>query len=107
VIAFVWLLAAGFRVLWRNYKHGHPDLLVINTYLLSSFMVMTISFVFVFGSFYSGLVGYAGLLGFSVALNGGVAKIPVLKSFTPVRLKTVRGPGSSAAEGQLKFNKPT
>jgi hypothetical protein len=72
-IAFLWVLAAGLRVLWRNYRHGRAELRVVNTYLLSAYIVVVVTFMFVFGSFYSGFVGIAGLLGFAVALNGGVA----------------------------------
>lgn len=74
VIGFLWFLAASFKVLWRNYKYGDPDLLRINRFLLSYFAAKTILYFFVFGGFYLDLMQFIGIIGFSVSLNGGVAK---------------------------------
>jgi hypothetical protein len=74
VIGFVWLIAAGWRVLYRNYKFGHPDLLRINRFLFAFFVMKTVFFLAVFGSFYSDLVMFTGLIGLSIAINAGVAK---------------------------------
>lgn len=77
-IAFLWFLAASFKVLWRNYKYGDPEANRINTFLLCYFAAKTILYFFVFGGFYSDMMMFAGIIGFSVALNGGVAKpVPV------------------------------
>jgi hypothetical protein len=81
VLAFLWVLAAGLRLLWKNYRYGDEELRVINTFLLSSFIVSVVTFFFFFGSLYSGLVGFTGVLGFSVALNGGVAQAPAPQRF--------------------------
>lgn len=85
VIAFLWFLGAGVRVLWRNYKYGALVLASVNTYLLASFLAMIIGFCFVFGSLYSGLIGFTGVLGLSVALNGGVAAPPPRSPALPVK----------------------
>jgi hypothetical protein len=71
-IGFLWLLGAGLRVLLNNFRHGDPELRRVNTFLLSYFAARTIFFFFVFGSFYSELMVFTGLLGLSVSINGGM-----------------------------------
>jgi hypothetical protein len=73
-IAFVWFLAAGIWVVYRNYRYGDPSLQMINTFLLASFVVHAVFFLFIFGGFSSEMVSFAGSLGLSVALNGGVCR---------------------------------
>lgn len=73
-IAFIWFLAASVKVLWANYKYGDPEIRKINTFLLSYFITRIIVFFLVFGGFYSEVVAFVGLIGFSISLNGGVAK---------------------------------
>jgi hypothetical protein len=73
VLTYLWVIIAGFKVLWRNYRYGDRDLCAVNTYLLTSYIVGVITFCLIFGSLYSDMVSIAGVLGLSVALNGGVA----------------------------------
>jgi hypothetical protein len=73
-IGFLWFLAASFRVLWRNYKYGDPDLRRINTFLLGYFIAKVIMFFFVFGGFYADLMQFTGIVGLAISMNGGVAK---------------------------------
>ena len=73
VLAFVWFLIAAFRVLWRNYKYGDPEIININRFLLVAFSVQLIFFVAVFGAFYLDLAKFVGLVGLSIAMNHGVA----------------------------------
>jgi len=73
-IAFLWLLAAGIRVLHQNYQFGAPALYHINTFLFGSFVVKVIFFFLVFGSLTADLPALLGLLGLGISLNGGVAK---------------------------------
>ena len=73
VAGFIWFLVAGCKILNRNYKYGDPDLLNINRFLLAQFIVKIIIYFTIFGSFYSDLMAFTGLVGFSIALNGGVA----------------------------------
>lgn len=73
VAGFIWFLTAGVKVLHRNYKHGDADLLIVNRFLLAQFIVKIILYFTVFGSFYSDLISFAGIVGFSIALNRGVA----------------------------------
>jgi O-antigen ligase len=69
-VAFVWFLVAGLRVLHRNWKFGNPALRSVNALLLAAFATRSFAFFFVFGSLYSDMAMFTGLLGFSVALNG-------------------------------------
>jgi O-Antigen ligase len=89
VIGFIWTLAAGFRVLQRNYHFGDPSLLLINRVLFAYFIVKCIIFFLVFGSFYADLVYLVGPVGLSIALNGGVCSRVVEPGSVPIfnRLK--------------------
>lgn len=73
-VFFTWLAAAGVRVLHHNYIHGNPELRRINTFILAAFLTQLVMFYFIFGSFQTQLADFAGLLGLSVALNGGMSK---------------------------------
>jgi hypothetical protein len=72
-IGFVWFLAASLRYLYGNYRLGDPQLKQINTCLLAAFAAKVLFFTFVFGSFQNDLYFFAGLMGFSVSLNGELA----------------------------------
>ena len=73
-IAFVWLLIAGLRVVYRNYRFGDPAYHHFNTFLFAYFAVKVVIFFVIFGSLHSDLPQFLGLLGLSISLNGGVAK---------------------------------
>jgi hypothetical protein len=76
LIGFVWLLAAGVKVLYCNLRYGDPKLKMINRIFLSYFLAESILFFPVFGAFNSQLVTFVGVLGLSVSLNGGVCRKP-------------------------------
>jgi hypothetical protein len=102
VIAFIWFLAASGRALYKNYHYGNPEYLKLNRFLLVYFIAKTIFFLFVFGSLYSDLAMYTGLVGLSISLNGGVAKrmmlVPVKIRRQPARpLPGTRNPTAVAA----------
>jgi hypothetical protein len=82
-IGFIWFLIASLHVLRQNYRHGDPALGVINSFLLSYFITRTIMYFFVFGSLYSDLVFFTGLVGLSISLNGGVCGPALATSATP------------------------
>ncbi len=73
-IGFLWLLGAGVKVLYQNYRYGDPALHRINAFFLAFFIAQIILFFAVFGAFDSRLVIFTGLLGISVSINGGVRK---------------------------------
>ena len=81
-IAFVWLLVAGIRVVYRNYQFGDPAYHHINKFLFVYFVVRVILFFVVFGALSSDLPMFLGLLGLSISLNGGVAQPVVVPSHT-------------------------
>jgi hypothetical protein len=72
--AFVWVLAAGTKVLYWNYRYGDARLRQANITLFSFFLAQSLFFFFVFGAFSSQLPMFLGILGFSVSLNGGVCR---------------------------------
>jgi hypothetical protein len=70
VIAFVWFWIASVRVLYRNHRSSPPELARVNAFLLAAFVAKIPFFIFVFGSLYSDLSTFIGLIGLSVSLNG-------------------------------------
>ena len=74
LIGFLWFLWAGLRVTYQNYKFGNPAYSHANTYIFAFFAMKAIFFFTVFGGLEGDLSLFAGLVGLSVSLNGGVAK---------------------------------
>jgi hypothetical protein len=87
MLAFLAFLVCAIRLLYHHYRHGDPALRRINTFLLALFVAKTLMFFFVFGSFKDMAFVFTGLLGLSVSLNRGPARLPVV---APERL--VPGP---------------
>jgi hypothetical protein len=73
MIAFLWFLIAGVRLLHRNYKFGNPAYRNVNALLLAAFAARAFFFFIFFGSLHSDMPFFTGLLGLSVALNGADA----------------------------------
>jgi O-antigen ligase len=73
-IAFLWFLIGSLRALYHNYQYGDPALLQINRFLFAYFLAKIVFFFSVFGSLYSDMATFTGLIGLSLSLNGGVAK---------------------------------
>jgi hypothetical protein len=71
--AFVWFCGSALWVLNRNFRYGDPDLKTINTALLALFCARLVFYIVFYGQFDSDFANFAGILGMSVALNGGVA----------------------------------
>jgi hypothetical protein len=76
VIAFAWFLSASVKVLYRNYLYGDPAFANINRFLFTFFVVKIVFFLTIFGGFHSDMAVFAGLIGLSVSLNGGVRHAP-------------------------------
>ena len=76
VLAFLWFLWASVKVLRQNYLHGDASLRRINIFLYAYFVVRIFMFVFIFGSLVGDVTAFAGLVGLSVSLNGGVCQQP-------------------------------
>ena len=75
-VAFLWVIAAGFRVLYLNYCNGDPRLRLINSVLLSYFAAECVCFLLLFGSFSTDLFVFLGPVGLGISLNGGVQRTP-------------------------------
>jgi len=73
-IAFLWLLAAGIRATYNNYKYGDPSLQNINTLLFSLFVGHAIAFFLIFGAMEADTLSFAAMLGLSISLNGGISR---------------------------------
>jgi hypothetical protein len=73
-LTFSWVLAAGTRVLWKNYRYGAPELWNINSFLLAFYLAHLVFFLVIFGSFQTDLVFFTGIFGFSISVNHGVRK---------------------------------
>lgn len=74
VLAFVWFMAAGFLVVWRNFRYGDPELGHINRFFLALYMNKCLMFLFVFGGMSDDVGDFAAMIGFSIAVNHGVMK---------------------------------
>jgi hypothetical protein len=72
-LTLLWVLLAGWWVLWRNWKNGRPDLLNINAFLLCSYICWLFLFFTYWGTLHWSLRDFTGILGLSVALNHGLA----------------------------------
>jgi hypothetical protein len=83
-IVFLWLIIAGLRALYRNQRYGDPDLKIINAFLLASFVTHAIIFFSIGGDLSSDMMFFGGVLGLSVAFNGGVRR-PV-RAVQPARV---------------------
>jgi len=74
LLAFVLFVLASCRALYYNYRYGDPELQTANTLLFSVFVARTLFFFFVFGDLPTDLPTFTGLIGFGLALNGGIKK---------------------------------
>ncbi len=71
-LAFLWFLYGATKTLYHYYANGSPELKKINTYLLVAFITKIFMFFFIFGSLYSDILSFAGLIGLGISLNGAV-----------------------------------
>lgn len=76
VLAWLWYWAAGFRVVWRNYRFGDPALRQINLFLFAWFICKCVIFLFVFGGVVEDVATFASIIGLSIVLNHGVKGRP-------------------------------
>jgi len=74
VIAFLWFLIASLRALNNNRRYGDPALQTVNLLLFALFITKTLMFLIIFGSLYSDMAGFIGIIGLSISLNGGIRR---------------------------------
>jgi hypothetical protein len=82
-IGFLWFLIASIRALHHNRLYGDESLKTINTFLLAYFVARTVLFFVVFGGFYADFGLFCGIIGLSLAINGGIRK----PATAPVRVQ--------------------
>jgi len=71
---FLWIIAAGWRVLYCNFRHGDPALRNTNALLLATYITQIVLFFFLTGAMQTDILRFLGWLGLSVSLNGGMAR---------------------------------
>ena len=101
VLAFLWFVIASLQVLYRNYRHGAPQLQRINTFLFSYFLAKVLFFLTVFGAIHLDLLAFVGIVGLSVSLNGGVSR----KKTAIEKRKSESALTPSLATGQPAFGR--
>jgi hypothetical protein len=69
LIAFLWLVIAGFRYLLMQHRTSPPELRQINALLLALFAGRAVFFFGIYGALPHDLMHFTGILGLSVALN--------------------------------------
>jgi len=74
VIAFLWLMLAGLRVMYCNFRHGDESLRTVNAYLWAYYLYSSFRFLFIYGGLSGDMLVFASTIGFSIALNGGVCR---------------------------------
>jgi O-antigen ligase len=72
VLAFLWFIIAAIRLLYRNYVFSDERLRNINTFFFAYFVARTIFYFVGFGAFNNDLPAFVGILGLSIAINGGM-----------------------------------
>ncbi len=83
-IGIVWLMAATAFVVYRNYRYGDPALRTFNTYWLAACLSSIFAFFFIFGAFDGDVGNFARMAGFSIAMNGGLARRPARTKTNPL-----------------------
>ncbi|HEX5400466.1 MAG TPA: O-antigen ligase family protein, partial [Verrucomicrobiae bacterium] len=87
-IAVLWFLIAGVWALNRNRLYGDPSLQTINTFLFAAFLTKVITFFLIVGALTSDIAVFAGYLGLSVSLNGGIRRRASNPATVPAGLPT-------------------
>ncbi len=83
VLAFLWFMIAGLRVMYCNYRYGDPALSTVNSLLFLLYLFEALNYFSCIGGLQmSQDIGlfFIGYLGLSIALNNGVRRpAPVTK----------------------------
>ena len=68
-ISILWIMAASWHILYRNFKYGDLELKTVNAFLLAGNIWHTIGFFFIFGGYNNDVGDFAKIAGLSIALN--------------------------------------
>lgn len=71
LLAFFWFVAAGWWILFQNYRHGHSHFGAINTFLLSYYSARLVFYSFLYGQFDLEFVVFTSCVALSLAINRG------------------------------------
>ncbi|MFO1499633.1 MAG: O-antigen ligase family protein [Verrucomicrobiota bacterium] len=71
--AFVWFCGSSMWLLVRNFRYGAPALRATNTFLLAYFVARLLFYIVFYGQFDADFYHFTGIVGLSIALNGGVS----------------------------------
>jgi hypothetical protein len=74
VLAFLWFIVAGARLLYRNYLFSDEKLRNINTFLFAYFVARAVFYFIGFGAFNNDLPAFLGLVALSISINGAVRR---------------------------------
>ncbi len=75
-LTFFWFAIASTVALVRNYRYGLPQLRNINRFFLALFLTRVVFYVTIYGQFDLDLPMITGIVGMSIALNGGILAAP-------------------------------
>jgi hypothetical protein len=84
-LAFLIFLGTSLRALYLNHRYGAGEVRTLNRFLFAYFFGRAIFFFGGFGVLSNDLVQFAGVVGFSVALNKGISRKPMTLP-VPVRI---------------------
>ena len=98
VAAFLWVLIAGGRVIYLNWKYSDPSLRNINSFLWSAFLTKLIFYCFFFGAFSTDIAIFLGLVGLSLAINGVPRK-------ASVKVPSLAAPAAPAVDVELAYQR--
>jgi len=80
MLSYLWVVAAGLFILYRNYRYGDAEIQPLNNFLLAQGISVFFGFFFIFGAYANDIGTWAKLAGLSIAFNWGVQKAPALKA---------------------------
>lgn len=69
-LAFAWFAAAGWWLLFSNYRRGRPELKHINTFLLSFYSARLLFYLTLYGQFDLDLIIFTSCVALGQAING-------------------------------------
>lgn len=78
-LAFAWFAVGSIKYLYKQYKHGAPELQKINTFFFAYFVARLVFYTLIFGNFYSDLFYFTGIMGLSLSLNGPSTPEPAVE----------------------------
>jgi hypothetical protein len=79
LLAFLWFCWSAVRLLINNYRYGDPAFHKLNAFLLAYFTARLAFYFIFYGQFDLDFVHFTGLVGLSIAINGGVRKAPFVE----------------------------